>query len=126
MVRVEPDELVNAADIARRTSRSRASVSHLVEGRRGPGNFPSPRASVGQRPVWDWLDVANWFASNYRTATEDVRSAAFLSAMNGALCIRRVAPHLKGDEERRALAKLIEEDAALLGLGRRRDRSEPT
>ena len=117
-VRVEPDELVNAADIARRTGRTRASVSQLIEGERGPGNFPPPRAWMGQRPLWNWLDVAGWFASHYGSGSADVRSAAFLSALNGALNIRQLAPRLTGAAERRALSRLIVQDADLLKVKR--------
>src|SRR5437762_9490354 len=36
---VEPEELVAQADIAQRRGRSRESISLLVKGERGPGNF---------------------------------------------------------------------------------------
>jgi hypothetical protein len=113
-VRVEPAELVNAADIARRTGRTRASVSQLIEGERGPGGFPPPRAWMGQRPLWSWLDVAGWFATHYGVGAADVRSAAFLSALNGALNIRQLVPRLTGEAERRVLGRLIAQDAGLL------------
>lgn len=40
VVRVEPDDLVNASDVARRLERSRESVRLLIAGERGPGGFP--------------------------------------------------------------------------------------
>ena len=114
VVRIEPEELVNAADIARRTGRTRASIAQLVDGARGPGHFPAPRAWVGGRPLWDWLDAATWFAAHYGLATEEVRGAAFLSALNGALSVRRLAPQLTAEAERHALARVIRQDIDLL------------
>ena len=46
VARVEPDDLVTGAEIARRTKRSRANVCQLVAGNRGPGGFPPPVSSV--------------------------------------------------------------------------------
>jgi len=115
VVRIEPDALVNASEIARRTGRTRASVSQLIEGLRGPGGFPPPRSRIGQRPLWEWLDVARWFATNHGTGTADVSESAFLGALNGALGIRHLAPHLTGDAERRTVARLITQNAQLLG-----------
>jgi len=63
VLRVEPDELVSATVIAERTKRSRESVRLLVEGKRGPGGFPAPISWVdAKRRLWQWSDVARWFA----------------------------------------------------------------
>jgi predicted DNA-binding transcriptional regulator AlpA len=63
VVRVEPDDLVDMAEIARRTGRSRESVRQLVHGERGPGTFPPPVANLRRRsPIWRWTDVMRWFA----------------------------------------------------------------
>ncbi|HEV3022878.1 MAG TPA: hypothetical protein VGX76_10435, partial [Pirellulales bacterium] len=63
VARVEPDDLVTAAEIARRTGRSRQGVRQLVLGRRGPGGFPPPLSGLKQRsPIWRWTEVARWFA----------------------------------------------------------------
>ena len=115
VLRVEPDELVNAADIARRTGRSRASISQLIEGQRGPGSFPPPRTSIGGRPVWDWLDVARWFATLSGSQSAQASAATFLGALNNALAIRHLAPFVTDRAERRTLARLVSQDAELLG-----------
>ena len=61
VVRVEPDDLVTAAEIARRTSRSRESIRQLIRGRRGAGGFPIPVSGVtATSPLWRWLEVADW------------------------------------------------------------------
>lgn len=63
---VEPlavaDELVSAADIARRTGRSRQSISLLIAGERGPGDFPTSIAGNARSPLWSWGDVEAWMA----------------------------------------------------------------
>lgn len=63
-VRVDQD-LVSIPDIAERTDRSRESVRLLVEGKRGPGSFPSPVGTVGDGiRVWPWASVTDWFATS--------------------------------------------------------------
>lgn len=63
-VRVDQD-LVSIPDIAERTDRSRESVRLLVEGKRGPGSFPSPIGTVGDGiRVWPWASVIDWFAAS--------------------------------------------------------------
>jgi len=49
VVRVEPDDLVSAAEIARRVGRSRESIRQLGGGLRGPGGFPAPLARIKDR-----------------------------------------------------------------------------
>ncbi|HUI03675.1 MAG TPA: hypothetical protein VLZ77_09045 [Acidimicrobiales bacterium] len=52
------DELVSMADIADRTGRSRQSISMLVSGDRGTGDFPPPVAGNVRSPLWHWADVS--------------------------------------------------------------------
>jgi hypothetical protein len=55
-------DLVSVSDIAERTGRTRESVRLLVDGKRGPGGFPTPVGSVGDAiRVWPWAVVAGWF-----------------------------------------------------------------
>lgn len=62
-VRVDQD-LVSIPDVAERTGRSRESIRLLVEGKRGPGTFPSPVGIVGTGTrVWPWAVVVEWFAT---------------------------------------------------------------
>jgi hypothetical protein len=61
LVRLDQD-LVSIPDIAERTGRSRESVRQLVDGKRGPGSFPSPIGTVGDAiRVWPWALVLAWF-----------------------------------------------------------------
>jgi predicted DNA-binding transcriptional regulator AlpA len=62
VVRVEPEDLVTASEIAARTGRSRESVRLLFEGRRGAGEFPRPVAWLADRTrLWRWSEVCQWF-----------------------------------------------------------------
>jgi hypothetical protein len=101
VTRVEPEVLVSAADIAARMDRSRESIRLLVEGRRGPGSFPYPALWVGDRPFWQWADVASWFESYLGQPVADRDDAEFIAAMNGALEMRRHVAHLDAREEER-------------------------
>lgn len=60
-VRLDQD-LVSIPDIAERSGRSRESVRLLVEGKRGPGQFPISVGTVGDAiRVWPWAVVLDWF-----------------------------------------------------------------
>ena len=62
-VRLDQD-LVSIPDIAERTERSRESIRLLVDGKRGPGGFPSRVGTVGDAiRVWPWAVVTDWFRS---------------------------------------------------------------
>lgn len=60
-VRLDQD-LVAIPDIAERTGRTRESIRLLVDGKRGPGGFPTPVGTVGDAiRVWPWAVVVEWF-----------------------------------------------------------------
>jgi len=63
VVRIEPDDLVTIADVARRMKRTNESVRLLIRGERGPGGFPAPatRVGAGRSRIWRWSDVVEWF-----------------------------------------------------------------
>jgi predicted DNA-binding transcriptional regulator AlpA len=89
VLRVEPDELVSAADIAPRTGRSRQSISSLISGARGPGGWPRPVAGNVRSPLWRWSDIAAWFEEFDGSQEVDHEAAAFLAAVNEVLAARR-------------------------------------
>jgi hypothetical protein len=105
VVRVEPDELVTMAEVARRTGRSRESIRQLATGMRGPGGFPPPVASLtNNSPIWRWTDVVQWFTEKKgesgvgRPHGGATRSsglipdrAGLVAAVNAALDLRRHA-----------------------------------
>ncbi|HEV3138853.1 MAG TPA: hypothetical protein VGZ26_13140 [Pirellulales bacterium] len=84
--RVEPDDLVNASEIARRTGRSRESIRKLVSGDRGPGGFPQPISGLkNPSPTWRWSEVAAWFSNHHavvhESASETARSIGGINAL---------------------------------------------
>ena len=90
--RLEPDELVYAAEIADRVGRSRQSVDQLVKGERGPGGFPLPATHADRRnPLWRWSEVEDWFeAYEGRAIDEAHRELMFtVAVINSMLDIRR-------------------------------------
>lgn len=103
VVRLETDELVTVADIAKRTGRSHESIRLLVSGERGPGNFPPPTARLHQRnQLWWWPDVVEWFT---RELQEELpgptgQQAELTAAINAKLALRRLHERLGIDEVR--------------------------
>lgn len=88
--RVQPEDLVTAAEIARRTNRSRESVRQLITGERGNGGFPEPFAEVGPKsPLWLWSDVFEWCSANGIAIS--AANSESVSAINAALLLRRAA-----------------------------------
>ena len=63
VVRVEPDQLVWASEIAERIGRTRQSIDQLVKAQRGPGGFPPPASENVRNPLWRWAEVEAWFAA---------------------------------------------------------------
>ena len=90
------DELVSMADIAERVGRSRQSVSMLVGGQRGSGNFPRPVAGNVRSPLWHWADVAAWFEGHEGDDAVPEDRMRTIAAINGALANRVLARERPG------------------------------
>jgi hypothetical protein len=82
--RVEPDSYVSLSDIAERAGLTRQSISLLVSGARGPGDFPPPKLRVtSDSPLWDWLTVARWLHRHHKLPNRDeLVFAALARALN--------------------------------------------
>jgi len=118
VTRVEPEELVSASQIAARTKRTRESIRLLIEGKRGPGNFPGPAVWLSSsRKLWRWTDVADWFNTSLQSPASDVQTAAFVASVNAALALRRHSAFLPPGRSKKQLAKLVAEDVDLLKAG---------
>ncbi len=118
VTRVEPEELVSASQIAVRTKRTRESIRLLIEGKRGPGNFPAPAVWLSSsRKLWRWTDVADWFTTWLQNPVPDVQTAAFVASVNAALALRRHSSLLPPGRSKRQLAKLLAKDVDLLEVG---------
>lgn len=90
VARVEPADLVTAAEIARRTGRSKESIRLLINGDRGDGDFPKPLAGVTTKTkIWSWLEVLRWFHhKNKMDDPQALEQAEVISGINQALEIR--------------------------------------
>ncbi|MCK1652983.1 hypothetical protein IVA88_16295 [Bradyrhizobium sp. 149] len=83
--RVEPDELVTLADIARRAEMSRAAISNYFAGTRGEG-FPVPVAKIGSdNPLWRWSEVSAWLHDRDRISFDVMDQARLIAQMNERL-----------------------------------------
>lgn len=86
------DDWLTAAEIAKRVGRTRQSISQLVRGVRGMGDFPKPAAREGStNPLWSWADVEEWFERYEPDAVPTHRptlSSDFLAEVNDRLDLR--------------------------------------
>ncbi len=94
---LEPEDLVNQADIAHRRGRSRESISQLVKSERGPGSFPQPKYFVAGRGLWRWREVEAWFDA-YEGRQPQVHHDAFIDAVNAVLAVRQSRLALQAHE----------------------------
>lgn len=106
VARVEPDDLVTAAEIARRAGRSRENIRQLIRGTRGPGGFPPPVGGVTSRsPIWRWAQVAEWLTARAHldpaAAPLPRGDAVVVATVNDALDLLRHLP------EARAATQLV-------------------
>jgi len=81
VVRVVPDDLVNANAIAKRSGKTRQAVRFWYLGERGE-NFPAPRAIVGESPVWSWVSVARWLYERGELDANAVETAQVIATVN--------------------------------------------
>jgi hypothetical protein len=91
VARVEPDDIVGAAEIGRRAERTRQNILQLVRGERGPGGFPPPVSGVrGTRPSWRWTEVAEWLHRNQLAKSEQVEKGKAVATINVLLDLYRM------------------------------------
>lgn len=105
---VEPEEYVTVSEIAARVVRTRQNIGQLASGERGRGDFPAPVQTTGERRLWRWSDVADWFA-RYEGAHEDgPRFPEVLTYVNGLLAERRgrILLQAASSDERHSLERL--------------------
>ena len=83
--RIEPDPLVTLSEIAARAGVTRAAVSQYAKGQRSSG-FPAPAIKVTtSNPLWQWAEVARWFAAHGRLSAEAAAEAHAVADANEAL-----------------------------------------
>jgi hypothetical protein len=109
IVRIEPDDLVSMATIARRCRRTRESIRLLANDERGPGGFPPPVAYVDERTrLWHWPDVAGWLNKHGKARLEiDSEAADLVAAMNAAFDLRDHSNRLR-ESDRAFVREMLE------------------
>lgn len=80
--RFEPDYLVSANDIAKRSKMTRAAISLFAKQERGAG-FPTPVVRVTtESPLWDWVEVSSWLHKRQKIDASAVAHAKIGRAVN--------------------------------------------
>lgn len=110
IVRIEPDDLVTMATIAKRCRRTRESIRLLANQDRGPGGFPPPVAYVDERTrLWHWPDVACWLNEHDKARIEiDTDAADLVAAMNAAFDLRDHSARLRPND-RALVSEVLDE-----------------
>jgi hypothetical protein len=81
VIRVLPDDLVNANAIAERSGKTRQAVRFWSLGERAEG-FPAPIAVIGKSPVWSWLAVARWLHERGEIDDGVIKTAQVIAEIN--------------------------------------------
>jgi hypothetical protein len=112
VVRIEPDELVTMAAIAKRSGLSREYIRLLSTNQRGPGGFPAPVTYADHKTrLWHWPDIAHWLTEHERAKVEvDAHAADLVAAMNAAFDLREHASHLHNKHDLALVAQALGEN----------------
>ncbi|MGJ3262311.1 MAG: helix-turn-helix transcriptional regulator [Salinarimonas sp.] len=98
VLRIEPDPLVCASDIAERTGLTRAAASLYAKGARGTG-FPAPVVRVTtDSPLYDWAEVARWLQGRGQVPARTVEVAEAIARANAALQAEAETGRARGRE----------------------------
>lgn len=91
VVCIEPGDIVNQAEIARRLRRSNESIRLYSINERGGGGFPEPISGRSNRPlVWSWAEVIWWATTRILiNHPRIVENAMDIKSINTALYLRR-------------------------------------
>ena len=103
VVRLEDSDLVSMAEIAERTGRTRESIRLLVNGERGPGNFPLP-VNDPKRPnrLWRWFEVGRWMRDAFNVQeTPPRKDEITLAALAAAIAARHHCRQLDPSQRER-------------------------
>lgn len=119
VVRVEPEELVTASEIAARLHRTRESIRLLFESQRGAGDFPRPVAWLenGTR-LWYWHDIFAWAAqrSEFKALAGSAHEAARSIHTANAFLALRAEAGIEDASTRALFASLISPEPRLRRL----------
>ena len=109
VVRIEPDDLVTMAAIAKRSGLSREYIRLLSTNKRGPGGFPAPVTYADHKTrLWHWPDVAHWLTEHQKAKLAlDAHAADLVAAMNAAFDLREHARHLHNKHDLALVAQAL-------------------
>ena len=106
--RVEPDDLVSAAEIAKRSDLGRAAISLYAKGERGR-EFPAPVARVtSESPLYDWAEVAAWLHRNGRLPLAEVVQARTVREVNRFVMGEQLGRSFLGRRLRAGRTRILE------------------
>lgn len=97
------ENLVPLSEIAERTDRSFATVDHWAHGRRGPGEFPTPRVKRARASLYSWAAVAQWLHQHglAEISNSDVEMARVCEIADSLVQAHRLQHELDpGDRQR--------------------------
>jgi len=98
VMRVDCNDLVTQAEIARRAGRTRAAIALYISGARGPGSFPPPVCNIEDgQPLWHWYEVAKWMSQQdiiSETRSRDAQEVAAINAYLEQKHFRSIAPEI--------------------------------
>lgn len=109
VLRVEPEDLVSAGEIAARCRKTRQWVHQRANGSRGAGDFPNPFYGAGGMARWRWADIERYIAADASAGSDDLQAeAVFLEALNAALALRNRMRRLDDLSRSRDAQRVVE------------------
>jgi len=87
VISIEPGDIVNAAEIARRANISREYVRKLMSSGHAKADLPVPWQSLNNATtLWSWADISNWlYSMNILKDTYIMKDAELIRDINGIL-----------------------------------------
>jgi len=94
VLRVDCNDLVTQAEIARRADTTRQAIAQYISGSRGPGSFPPPVYNLDNgQLIWCWCDVANWLFQQGMVDESVKQDAEDIAAINSLLEQKHCRPN---------------------------------
>ena len=76
---IEPADYVTVAEIARRANVTREYIRQLINGAKGKGTFPRPKAgALSKTLIYSWYEVSTWLTNNGTLKDRDKHRLAFI------------------------------------------------
>lgn len=90
VIRIEPEDLVNSAEIARRINKSREAVRKMIDAFTKKHVFPPPAVTINDKSIlWSWYQVTNCLYQNKKVSKSYYELAKTFYEINSVLEIRK-------------------------------------